>query len=121
MLSLKYSSQEELEKSLVTIDFQRQIFSGVSLETAYKHNSDVLSFDAINVSDMPDFVKEKVSGLKDGEISNIISYDHTFIILQTQIKKTGYRGYKDVYDEICKKFFTIKQCKLISCRNGLMS
>jgi len=73
MLSLKYSSQEELEKSLVTIDFQHQIFSGVSLETVYKHNSDVLSYDVINVSDMPDFVIEKVSGLKDGEISNIIS------------------------------------------------
>ena len=105
MLSLKYSPQEELEKSLLAVDFQHQISSGKSLETVYKYNSNVLSFDTVNVSELADFVKERVDGLKDGEISNIISYDNRFMILQMQGMKKEFRSYEDVYKEFREKSF----------------
>ena len=103
ILSLKYSPREELEKSLEAVDFQHQVSSGKSLETVYKYNSNVLSFEAVNVSDLPDFVKERVGGLKDGEMSNIIAYDNKFMILQMQRKKKEYRSYEDVYKEFREK------------------
>ena len=108
MLSLRYSPQDELEMSLVAIGFHQQVANGESLENVYKYNSNVLSFGTVNMTNLPDFIKNKVADLKDGEITNVISYDNQFMILQMQGMKTGYRSFEDVYNEIQEKSFKDK-------------
>jgi hypothetical protein len=86
------------------VDFQNDVLGGKSFETVYKFNSNVLSFDAISVSDLPDFIKERISGLHDGEVSNIISYDNKFMIFQMQGKQKELRSFEDFYAEIRAKY-----------------
>ncbi len=104
VLSVKYTPAEELEKGILAVDFQNDVLGGKSFETVYKFNSNVLSFDAISVSDLPDFIKERISGLHDGEVSNIISYDNKFMIFQIQGKQKELRSFEDFYAEIRAKY-----------------
>lgn len=105
LLSLPYAPEEELEKSLMAVDYHQQVLSGRSLEAVYKFNANILSFDAIAVSDLPDFLKERIAGLKDGDISTLISYDNKFMIMQMQGRQQDIRAFADVSAELQHRVF----------------
>lgn len=105
ILSLNFSPKDELEKSLVAIDFYQEVASGKTFESVYKTNANVLSFDTVNLTNIPDFIHKKIDRMKDGEISNVISHGNKFMILQMQFKQPGYQRYEDVYKEIQEKIY----------------
>ena len=105
MLSLNYSQKDEQEKILVALNFHREVASGKTFESVYKSNSNVLSLDTVDVSKLSEFIQDRIDGMKDGEISSVISHGNKFVILQVQFTKPGYRSYEAVYKEIQEKIY----------------
>ena len=52
---------------------------------------------------VPEWVREKLEQLRDGEVSTIISSDTEFMIMQMQHQQSAYKSYNDVRSDIEKK------------------
>lgn len=107
-LSIKYTSNDELEKGLFAIECREEANSGKSLGDIHKSMYKVTDLKKIRYDRLPNWVKEKVKDLKIGETSNIFSTGDQFMILQIQFKNRRYRNYKDVHSEIRRELLSRK-------------
>ncbi|MEW6109765.1 MAG: peptidyl-prolyl cis-trans isomerase [Nitrospirota bacterium] len=109
LLSISYSSGDEFEKAVIASELHQKAGSGISLESLHRSYGKLLGFKQIKFEELPDWIQQKIRGLKDGEISNVISTGDRFVIIQTQFVNPAYKKYEDVRSEIIKNYFSGRQ------------
>jgi hypothetical protein len=57
----------------------------------------------MSLSRLPDWARVKLTGLKEGEVSNIISVDNELMIIQPIPSRPAYRSFEEARKEIEKK------------------
>ncbi len=102
-LSMNYTDKDQIDKTLLAIEFHNAAKSGKSLESLYKSRSDLLVLKDTKYDALPNWIKEKIKDIKSEEISNVISTEDQFIIMQIHFKKPSHRKYEDVRSDILKK------------------
>jgi hypothetical protein len=107
-LTIKYTSEDELDKALIAIDFRDTAVNGESFESIYESRSDMLEIKDIIYGELPDWIKEKTKDIKEGEISDVISLENSFIILQIPLEKENNIKFEDVRYEVQKNLLSKK-------------
>ena len=102
-LAVGYTGADELEKGLAAVELHREAIGGRKLEEIAKKHRDVASFREVPFETIPEWVREKLQQLRDGEVSTIISSDREFMIMQIESRQPAYHAYKDVRSGIEKK------------------
>ena len=102
VLSVKYGKTDELEKSLLAVEMQQEAQEGRPFD-AIANKRSTATMKEMSLSRLPDWARAKLAGLKEGEISNIISADNEFMIIQPIPSKPTFRSFEEVRREIEKK------------------
>jgi hypothetical protein len=108
-LTIKYTSEDELDKALLAIDFRDTAVNGESFENIFKSRSDLLEIKDIKYDELPDWIKEKTKDLKEGEISDVISLENSFVIVQIPLEKLNNKKFKHVRYEVQKILLSKKR------------
>ncbi len=103
VLSLKYGKADELEKSLIAVEMQQEAQEGKPFDAIARRHSAVAAMKEMSLSRLPDWARVNIESLREGEISNIISADNEFMIIQAIPSKPAYRSFEEVRKEIVKK------------------
>ncbi|MDP2158655.1 MAG: peptidyl-prolyl cis-trans isomerase, partial [Nitrospirota bacterium] len=103
VLSVKYGKADELEKSIIAVEIMQEVQDGRTFDTVARRRAAVAVMKEMSLSRLPDWAHMKIAGLKEGEISNIISLDNEFMIIQAISSKPAYRSFEEVRNEIEKK------------------
>ncbi len=103
VLSVRYGKADELEKSLIAVEIMQEVQDGRTFDTVARRRAAVAVMKEMSLSRLPDWARVKIAGLKEGEISNIISVDNEFMIIQAISSKPAYRSFEEVRKEIEKK------------------
>jgi hypothetical protein len=103
VLSLKFGKTDELEKSIIAVEMREEALEGRPLDAIARKRSAVAVMKEMSLSRLPDWVRVSLASLKEGEISNIISADNEFMIIQPIPSKPAYRSFEEVRKEIEKK------------------
>ncbi|MBI5632095.1 MAG: outer membrane protein assembly factor BamD [Nitrospirae bacterium] len=104
VLSLKYGKTDELEKGIIAVEMHGEALEGRPFETIAKKHSAIATMKEMSLSRLPEWARNKLEGLKQGEISNIISVDNELMIIQPIPSRPAYRSFEEVRKEIEKKF-----------------
>jgi bifunctional DNA-binding transcriptional regulator/antitoxin component of YhaV-PrlF toxin-antitoxin module len=102
VLSVKYGKTDELEKSLLAVEMQQEAQEGRPFD-AIANKRSTATMKEMSLSRLPDWARAKLAGLKEGEISNIISADNEYMIIQPIPSKPTFRSFEEVRKEIEKK------------------
>jgi chromosome segregation ATPase len=102
-LALNHTGADELEKSLIAVELHREALGGKKLEEIANKHRGVAFFREMPFESVPEWVREKLEQLRDGEVSTIISSDTEFMIMQMQHQQSAYKSYNDVRSDIEKK------------------
>ena len=101
-LVVKYRKGEKLGSVALVSELQREAVSGKSFEDIARSRAGKVSLRLTKLDDLPEWIREKIRVLKNGEISSIFTEDQ-FIMLQMRLEEPVYRKYEDVREEIRKK------------------
>ena len=101
-LVMKYRRGEKLGSVALVSELQHEAMSGKSFEEIARPRTGEVSLRRAKLDDLPEWIREKIRVLKNGEISSIFTEDQ-FIMLQMQVEEPVYRKYEDVREEIGKK------------------
>lgn len=99
-LVLNYAGENEIAKALVAVELRKDAYSGISFENICRKNPDLVICRQMKYDELPDWIKDRIHELKDGELSDVISIENQFVIFQVQLKKPKYKKYEDVFNEI---------------------
>ncbi len=102
-LSVKYGKADEIEKSLLSVELLQEARAGRAFDAIAKEASPAAMMKELPLSGLSDWVRLKVAGLKEGEISNIISADNEFMIIQLIPSKPAYLPFESVRQDIDKR------------------
>ena len=105
-LSLVYTEANALDKISQAAEIRGEAIQGKSFEEIGTKRPGVLSFRIVRVNELTPWIGEKVKSLKDGEISNIISADNSYIFFQPFTTGQVYRDYGEVKTEIRNKLIS---------------
>ncbi|OGW30965.1 MAG: hypothetical protein A2X59_12025 [Nitrospirae bacterium GWC2_42_7] len=103
VLSVEYNAENEIERSMIIIDIQISAVKGNSLSDLQKRQPDTVSLKQYSFRQLPDKIRDEAGKLKDGDISDIISTDNEYIIIQTWTSTPIHEKYEDVHYVIKEK------------------
>jgi len=100
LLSVKYGKTDELDKSLLAVEIHQEAQEGRPFESIAKKRAAVVTLKEMPLSKLPDWARVKLAGLKEGEISDIISVNNELMIIQPMKAAPAYRSFEGVRKEI---------------------
>ncbi|MBI5638802.1 MAG: hypothetical protein HZA17_00095 [Nitrospirae bacterium] len=104
-LSLNYRKEDEQQRASLASELQREAINGKSLENIYRFMPDMLEYGKGRLTDLPDLLRQRAEGLKDGEIIKFAT-ENEFIIIQMHFQGPLYRPFEVVRDEIRNKIIS---------------
>ena len=103
VLSMKFSGPEEIEKGLTAVEMRQEALEGHSFGAIAGRRKGAVGLKEMSLSRLPEWVREKAARLREGEISNIMSSDDEYMIIQALQGEPVYVSFDDVKQEIGKK------------------
>lgn len=110
VLRLRYSEQDEINKALLATSLRERMNAGESSKEIYESMPDLLAFETVTNTILPEWVNNKIGSLKKGKVSDIIILDDAFHIFRLVSEEAPiYKNYETVKDEIKKDLLLQKK------------
>ncbi len=116
-LVLPLASGDKRSSVQLVTELQRDALAGKPLEEIYRSHPDRVSYQQVRVEDLPTWVRDKIKGLREREVSNIFT-EEQFMMLQP-VSSPLFRKYEDARAEIRAKL-TRSEKDLAGWLNGLL-
>ena len=98
-LLVSSTEKDKLEKALFATELQRDAKNGRSFEEMYKRHPQGVIFREIEPQKLEGWIKDRLKGLKNGEVSDVLLTEGGYLILRPVMKKWSYRSWEDLTPE----------------------
>ncbi|MGD1075035.1 MAG: tetratricopeptide repeat protein [Thermodesulfovibrionales bacterium] len=98
-LLVSSTEKDKLEKALFATELQRDAKSGRSFEEMFKLHPRGVIFQELEPQKLEGWIKDRLKGLKNGEVSDVLLTEGGYLILKPAVKKWTYGSWEDLTPE----------------------